>query len=49
MWLFVGGLGVVVAGSFALLFTAIEHADVVLPQSPMMPVPYHAAASAPRP
>ena len=32
MWLFVGGLGIVVAGSFALLFTAVRHADVVLPQ-----------------
>jgi len=32
MWLFVGGLGVVVAGSFALLFTAVRHADTVLPQ-----------------
>lgn len=32
MWLVVGGLGVVVAGSFALLATAIRHADTVLPQ-----------------
>ena len=32
MWLFVGGLAVVVAGSFALLATALDHADVVLPQ-----------------
>lgn len=32
MWLFVGGLGIVVAGSFALLFTAVRHADTVLPQ-----------------
>lgn len=32
MWLFVGGLGIVVVGSFALLFTAVRHADTVLPQ-----------------
>lgn len=32
MWLFVGGLGVVVVASFALLFTAVRHADTVLPQ-----------------
>lgn len=32
MWLFVGGLGVVVIASFALLFTAVRHADTVLPQ-----------------
>ena len=31
MWLVVGGLGVVVAASFALLATALQHADVVLP------------------
>jgi len=33
MWLFVGGLGAVVIGSFGLLATALEHADVVLPQA----------------
>lgn len=33
MWLVVGGLGVVVAGSFALLYTAVQHADTVLPQA----------------
>jgi hypothetical protein len=32
MWLFVGGLGAVVVGSFMLLATALQHADVVLPQ-----------------
>ncbi|MBC7941792.1 MAG: hypothetical protein H7Z19_18895 [Chitinophagaceae bacterium] len=31
MWLVVGGLGVVIVASFALLATAIRHADVVLP------------------
>ena len=31
MWLVVGGLGVVVVASFALLATALRHADVVLP------------------
>jgi len=29
MWLFVGGLGAVVIGSFMLMATAIKHADVV--------------------
>jgi uncharacterized protein len=29
MWLFVGGLGLVVIGSFALLATAVKHADTV--------------------
>ena len=33
MWVLVGGLGVVVIGSFMLLGTALEHADTVLPQS----------------
>lgn len=33
MWLFVGGLGAVVVGSFGLLATALEHADAVLPQT----------------
>lgn len=32
MWLFVGGLGIVVVASFALMFTAVKHADRVLPQ-----------------
>ena len=32
MWLFVGGLGIVVVASFALMFTAVKHADIVLPQ-----------------
>ena len=31
MWLVVGGLSVVVLASFALLATAMRHADVVLP------------------
>lgn len=33
MWLVVGGLGVVVVASFALLATAVRHADVVQPHS----------------
>ena len=33
MWLFVGGLGVVVIASFALLATAVRHADAVQPQA----------------
>lgn len=32
MWLFVGGLGIVVVASIALMFTALRHADAVLPQ-----------------
>jgi hypothetical protein len=32
MWLVVGGLGVVVAGSFALLAAALRDADAVVPQ-----------------
>jgi hypothetical protein len=39
MWLVVGGLGVVVAGSFALLYTAVQHADTVLPQGVVRGVP----------
>lgn len=35
MWLFVGGLGVVVIGSFALLATAVIHADTVESQVPV--------------
>ena len=30
MWLFVGGLGAVVIGSFALLASALNHADTVV-------------------
>jgi uncharacterized protein len=33
MWLVVGGLGLVVVASFALLATAMRHADVVQPHS----------------
>lgn len=33
MWLFVGGLGLVVLGSFALLATALRHADTVEPHA----------------
>ena len=33
MWLFVGGLGLVVVGSFMLLATAIRHADTVEPRA----------------
>ena len=33
MWLFVGGLGTVVVGSFVLLATAIRHADTVEPRA----------------
>ncbi len=40
MWLFVGGLGAVVIGSFMLLATAIEHADVELHSEPMKPPSY---------
>ena len=34
MWFFAGGLGAVVLASFALLYTAIEHRDTVLPHDP---------------
>lgn len=50
MWLFVGGLGAVVIGSFMLLATAIEHADVEIRSTPMKPTSYYktpAAAAAP--
>ena len=47
MWLFVGGLGAVVIGSFMLLATAIEHADVEIRSIPMKPTSYYKAASAP--
>lgn len=55
MWLFVGGLGIVVAGSFALLATAIKHADVVesqlaaptSPKAPALQGRNHAASPAP--
>ncbi|CAN5154292.1 hypothetical protein BH11PSE9_BH11PSE9_28960 [soil metagenome] len=33
MWLFVGGLGVVVVGSFMLLATAMKNMDTVEPQA----------------
>lgn len=33
MWFVVGGLGVVVAGSFALAFTAMSGADIVVTES----------------
>jgi hypothetical protein len=33
MWLVVGGLGVVVAGSFALAVTAVSGADIVVTES----------------
>ena len=33
MWLFVGGLGLVVIGSFVLLATALRHADTVVPRA----------------
>jgi uncharacterized protein len=33
MWLVVGGLGVVVVASFALLATAVRHADGVQPHA----------------
>ncbi len=33
MWFVVGGLGVVVAGSFALAFTAVSGADIVVTES----------------
>jgi hypothetical protein len=58
MWLVVGGLGVVVAGSFALLATAVLHADIVeshppvsatalrTPASPAMQARNHAATPA---
>lgn len=46
MWLFVGGLGAVVIGSFMLLATAITHADVELHSTPMKPASYEKAAPA---
>lgn len=59
MWLFVGGLGAVVVGSFMLLATAIQHADLVespvnthvtvqnTPTSPALQARNHAATPAP--
>ncbi len=41
MWVFVGGLGAVVIGSFMLLATAIQHADVELKSVPMKPPSYY--------
>ena len=49
MWLFVGGLGTVVVGSFMLLATAIKHADVELHSTPMKPASYYKAAPPARP
>lgn len=46
MWVFVGGLGAVVVGSFMLLATAITHADKVLPSTPMKPPSYFKAVKA---
>ena len=47
MWLFVGGLGIVVVASFALMFTAVKHADRVLPQVAVRAgVPYTPASPA---
>jgi hypothetical protein len=46
MWLFVGGLGTVVIGSFMLLGTAIQHADVELHAIPMKPASYYRATPA---
>lgn len=45
MWLVVGGLGVVVAGSFALLVTAVRNPDTVLPQVAMRVATPHAPES----
>ena len=42
MWLFVGGLGVVVIGSFMLLATAWRNMDTVEPQA-AVPVGMHVA------
>ena len=59
MWLFVGGLGAVVIASFALLATAVQHADTVEPKaavrvavpntptSPALQARNHAATPAP--
>jgi hypothetical protein len=46
MWLVVGGLGVVVAGSFVMLATALRHADTVLPQAVVRGVPNTPASPA---
>ncbi len=40
MWLVVGGLGVVVVASFALLATAVRHADVVQPHAEIRAAPH---------
>lgn len=45
MWLVVGGLGVVVVASFALLFTAVQHADRVLPHAGPRPAVPNTATS----
>jgi hypothetical protein len=44
MWLFVGGLGAVVVGSFALLGTAIRQGDVVVLDVPRPALNARAAA-----
>ena len=61
MWLFVGGLGIVVIASFMLLATAIKHADVVVlptapkttvqntPNTPALQARNHAATPSPSP
>ncbi len=46
MWLFVGGLGAVVIGSFALLVTAVQHADTLVPQVSIRSAGPHAANAA---
>jgi hypothetical protein len=45
MWLFVGGLGVVVVASLALVGTALRGADTVLPQAAVRIVPTDAATA----
>ncbi len=45
MWLVVGGLGVVVIASFALLSTAMRHADTVLPHADATPASPHTPTS----
>lgn len=47
MWLVVGGLGIVVIASFALLATALRHPDTVLPQAAArVATPHNPAAPA---
>lgn len=47
MWLVVGGLGVVVAGSFALAYTAVSGADIVVTASMPTGRPTGTQATAP--